>query len=42
MVRCVHCGVHLPVSESLLSNGQYYCSEAHRLAHQDKAGSNDG
>ena len=40
MVRCAHCGVHLPVSESLLSGGQYYCSEAHRLAHQVKSGGN--
>lgn len=40
MVRCAHCGVHLPVSESVLSGGEYYCSEAHRLLHQDKTGGN--
>ncbi len=34
MVRCVHCGVHLPRSESILSGGKFYCSEAHRQAHQ--------
>ena len=36
MVRCVHCGVHLPMSESILAGGQYYCSEAHRRAHTAK------
>jgi len=36
MVRCVHCGVHLPKHESILSGGDYYCSEAHRRAHFDK------
>lgn len=30
MVRCAQCGVHLPRSESLLCDGQFYCSEAHR------------
>jgi len=29
MVRCAHCGVHLPRSEALLRNGQLWCSEAH-------------
>jgi uncharacterized protein len=33
MVRCGVCGIHLPVSESLTSRGDYYCSEEHlRLA----------
>ena len=36
MVRCVHCGVHLPKHESILASGEYYCSEAHRSAHTDK------
>ena len=30
MVRCAHCGVHLPRSESILSQGEFFCSEAHR------------
>jgi len=30
MVRCAQCGVHLPKSESVLSDGQFYCSQAHR------------
>lgn len=33
MVSCMHCGVHLPVSEALQdSAGRHFCSEAHRLA----------
>jgi len=36
MVRCAHCGVHLPRSEALLKNGQLWCCEAHaRLGHAD-------
>jgi uncharacterized protein len=30
MVRCAHCGVHLPRSEGLADNGRIYCSEEHR------------
>ncbi len=30
MVRCARCGVHLPRSESILADGKFYCSEAHR------------
>lgn len=34
MVRCSHCGVHLPKSESL-SSGEYdYCCKAHLDAHR--------
>lgn len=33
MVRCVHCGVHLPKSESVQSAGQSYCCQAHLDAH---------
>lgn len=29
MVKCTHCGVHLPVSEALLANRLFYCSKAH-------------
>jgi len=29
MVRCVRCGVNQPISESILSEGRYYCSAAH-------------
>jgi uncharacterized protein len=30
MVRCAHCGVHMPRSESYLSDGKLYCSDEHR------------
>lgn len=36
MVRCAHCGVHLPKHECILADGKCYCSEAHRLAHAAK------
>ena len=42
MVRCVHCGVHLPRSESIMSGGKFYCSEEHRRAHQSPADKNGG
>ncbi len=32
MVICAHCGVHLPQSDSVSSDGETYCSEAHRQA----------
>ncbi len=33
MLRCAHCGVHLPQSEALLDDAQRsYCSAAHRGA----------
>ena len=32
MVRCAHCGVHLPVSESVRDGELYFCSAAHRDA----------
>lgn len=30
MVRCAHCGVNLPQSESLAADGKYFCCEEHR------------
>lgn len=33
MVRCAHCGVHLPKSESILVHGAFFCSEEHRRLH---------
>ncbi len=30
MVRCAHCGVHLPKSEGFLSQGAFYCTDEHR------------
>jgi uncharacterized protein len=34
MVRCVHCGVHLPRSEAILSREEFFCSEEHRRLHR--------
>lgn len=30
MVRCAHCGVHLPSSESITTDGRFFCSDEHR------------
>lgn len=33
MLACVHCGVHLPQTDTVQdAAGRAYCSEAHRLA----------
>lgn len=29
MVRCAHCGVHLPQDRALSSGQQWYCTQAH-------------
>lgn len=29
MVACAHCGVHLPVSESLAADDSHYCCSEH-------------
>ncbi len=34
MVRCVHCGVHLPKSESILAGGHFFCCAEHRDAYR--------
>ncbi len=34
MVRCAHCGVHLPRSESHASGGNFFCSEDHLRLHR--------
>ena len=31
MVRCAHCGIHLPRSEALSDGADLYCSDSHRL-----------
>lgn len=36
MVRCAQCGVHLPKGESIVADGRYYCSEAHRRTHEGR------
>lgn len=37
MVRCAHCGVHLPRSESITSQGEFFCCNEHRLEHLDSS-----
>ncbi len=32
MVRCAHCGLHLPHGEALFDADRPYCSETHRRA----------
>ncbi|WP_395138821.1 PP0621 family protein [Schlegelella aquatica] len=32
MVRCAHCGLHLPEQDALPGRGGHYCSEEHRRA----------
>lgn len=34
MVRCVRCAVHLPRSEAILSNGEFFCCDEHRRLQQ--------
>jgi len=34
MVRCVHCGVHVPRSEGYSSGGEFFCSEEHLRLHR--------
>lgn len=34
MVRCAHCGVHLPKGESVQAQGLDFCSAAHRDAYR--------
>jgi len=33
MVRCDHCGLHLPRSESRVSGDKFFCSEEHLHLH---------
>ncbi|MCW8829295.1 MAG: PP0621 family protein [Gammaproteobacteria bacterium] len=32
MVKCAHCGIHIPTNEALHHNGHDYCSPEHRDA----------
>lgn len=34
MVRCAHCGVHLPKSESIMAGGHHFCGVEHRDAYR--------
>jgi uncharacterized protein len=33
MVRCSHCGMHLPRGESIAASGKYFCGSEHRDAY---------
>lgn len=32
MVACAHCGVHMPLSESLSDGARHFCCDEHRRA----------
>jgi uncharacterized protein len=36
MVRCAHCGVHLPRGESLMLREKFYCCEEHRRSDETR------
>lgn len=35
MVRCAQCGLHLPKEDAVQAEGAFYCSDRHRLEHQE-------
>jgi len=37
MVTCAHCGVHLPVSESIQAGTRHFCCVEHQHAAQDRS-----
>ena len=34
MVKCAHCGVNLPRSEAIFSQGEFFCTPEHRQLKQ--------
>lgn len=36
MVRCAHCGVHLPKGESLQAGDHFFCGAEHRDAYRNR------
>ena len=36
MVRCAHCGLHLPATDAVTGTEGVYCSAAHRQAAESK------
>lgn len=38
MVRCAHCGIHLPRSEALLTDGRTWCGPEHARLGPQKNG----
>lgn len=38
MVRCTHCGVHVPQEQALQAEGKWYCSRAHLKQDSESGG----
>jgi len=38
MIKCAHCGIHIPANEALEQDGKHYCSPEHRDADQQHSG----
>ena len=36
MVTCAHCGINLPISESILSGQRFFCCSEHQQAAESK------
>ncbi|MFZ2301397.1 MAG: PP0621 family protein [Gallionella sp.] len=36
MVRCAHCGIHLPKGESIQAEGHFFCGTEHRDAYRGR------
>ncbi len=37
MVRCLHCGLHVPEHEAISQGGKYFCSLEHATQHLTKS-----
>jgi len=37
MVKCEHCGLHIPEAEAVTSAGHFFCSEEHRHLHKSSS-----
>lgn len=38
MVKCAHCGLHIPTDEALVRDNKHYCSTEHRDAGPEQKG----
>lgn len=41
MKKCAQCGVHLPQADAIQAGNHYYCSDQHRLQHQQNQHPNE-
>ena len=41
MKKCAQCGVHLPETDAIQVGDHFYCSEQHRLQHQQDSNQQD-